>query len=301
MTSMLSGHTAKTNLKILCFTSILSTHLFSLPVIILRNVLVFDVSVSVDNSGNITTDLYVKPTDTHQYLMATSYHPNHTKRSIPYGQALRILRICSNKESAKLRCTELVDCFVKRGYNKRKTNKLIERALTHFANPPTGRQCHTTRHVYFNVQFHPGLPAIKGILQRYMPLLHRSVTMKTVIPDLPLISLSQPHNLCRSLCRAKLRQTASVNDESPRPSQSCGKSRCRLCLSLICSNYISSTANNKTFKCHNENTCCDSKWIIYVISCPICNLQYVSQSNNLSARMNGHKSDFQIYAAGKIN
>ena len=104
------------------------------------------------------------------------------------------------------------------------------------------------------MQFHPSLPNIKGILQRYMPLLHQSVTMKTVVPDLPLISFSQPHNLCRSLCRAKLRQTASVNDEPPRPSQSCGKSRCKLCLSLICSNYISSTVNNKTFKCYNDNT-----------------------------------------------
>ena len=260
-----------------------------------------DVSVSVDNSCNITKDLHVKPTDTHQCLLATSCHPNHTKRSIPYGQALRILRICSNKESAKLRCTKLVDCLVKRGYNKRKTNKQIERAFNNFANPPTGRQSHTTLHVYFNVQFHPALPDIKGILQRYMPLLHQSVAMKTAVPDLPLISFSQPHNLYRSLCRAKLRQTASVNDEPHRPSQSCGKSRCKLCLSLICSNYICCTANNKTFKCHNENTSCDSKLIIYVISCPICNLQYVGQSNNLRARMNGHKSDFRLYAAGKIN
>ena len=62
--------------------------------------------------------------------------------------------------------------------------------LTNFSNPPTGHQCHTTRPVYFNVQFHPGLPDIKGILQRYLPLLHQSVTMKTVVPDLPLISFS---------------------------------------------------------------------------------------------------------------
>ena len=211
-------------------------------------------------------------------------NPNHTKRSIPHSQALRILCICSNTESAKLRCTELVDFLVIHGYNKRKTNKLIERAFTNFGNPPTGRQCHTTRPVYFNVQFHPGLPDIKGILQRYVPLLHQSVTMKTVAHDLQLISFGQPHNLCCSLCRAKLRQTASVNDEPPRPSQSCGKSSCKLCISLICSNYISSTANNKTFKCHNENTSCKSKWIIYVISCPICNLQYVGQSNNLRAQ-----------------
>ena len=134
-----------------------------------------------------------------------------------------------------------------------------------------------------------------------MSLLHQSVTMKTVVPDLPLMSFSQPHNLCRSLCRAKHRQTASVNDEPTRPSQSCGKSRCKLCLSLICSNYISSTTNNKTSRCHNENTSCDSKLIIYVISCPICNLQYVGQSNNFRARMNGHKSDFRLYAAAMIN
>ena len=218
--------------------------------------------------------------------------PSHT---------LRILRICSSKETAKLRCTELVDCLVKRGYNKRKTNKQIERAFTNFVNPITGRQSHTTRPVYFNEQFHIGLPDMKDILHWYMYLLHQSVSMKTVVPDLPLISFSQPHNLCRSLCRAKLGQAASVNDEPPRPSQSCGKSRCKLCLSLICSNYISSTANNKTFKCHTENTNCDSKWIIYVISCPICNLQYVGHINNFRARLNGHIGDFRLYAAGRIN
>ena len=59
----------------------------------------------------------------------------------------------------------------------------------------------------------PSSKAVWHTLQRYMPLLHQSVTMKTVAPDLPLISFSQPHNLCRSLCRAKLRQTAIVNDE----------------------------------------------------------------------------------------
>ena len=56
-----------------------------------------------------------------------------------------------------------------------------------------------------------------------------------------------------------------------------------------------------TFECYNENTSCDSKWNIYVISCPICNLQYVGQSNNFWPHMNGHKSDFRLHAAGKIN
>ena len=57
----------------------------------------FYVSVFVDNSGNITTDLYVKPTDKHQYLLATSCHPHHAKRSILYSQAIRILLIFLTK------------------------------------------------------------------------------------------------------------------------------------------------------------------------------------------------------------
>ena len=93
-----------------------------------------DVSVSLDSTGNITTDMYVKPTDTHKYLLASSCHPNHTKRSIPYRQALRILCICSNIETTRLRCAELGDCLVKRGHNKRKTDIQIERAYTNFAN-----------------------------------------------------------------------------------------------------------------------------------------------------------------------
>ena len=61
----------------------------------------FDVFVSVDNFDNTTTDLYVKRTHAHKNLLASICNPNHTKRSIHFCQALRILRICSNMESTK--------------------------------------------------------------------------------------------------------------------------------------------------------------------------------------------------------
>ena len=54
-----------------------------------------DVSVSLCN-GTITTDLYTKPTDKHQYLLQSSCHPKHTKRAIPFSLALRLRRICSS-------------------------------------------------------------------------------------------------------------------------------------------------------------------------------------------------------------
>ena len=36
-----------------------------------------DVTVSLDNNNKIFTDLFIKSTDTHQYLLHTSCHPGH--------------------------------------------------------------------------------------------------------------------------------------------------------------------------------------------------------------------------------
>ena len=76
-----------------------------------RSINFLDVQISISDNGEISTDLYTKPTDTHQYLQATSCHPNHTKKGIPYSQALRILRICSDLDKAKERCDELTNNY----------------------------------------------------------------------------------------------------------------------------------------------------------------------------------------------
>ena len=67
--------------------------------------------------GLIETVLYAKPTDKHQYLLISSCHPQHTKRSIPYSLALRLRRICSNDDNYIMRTTELIDYLVRRGYD----------------------------------------------------------------------------------------------------------------------------------------------------------------------------------------
>ena len=51
-----------------------------------------DILVYVENK-KLFTDIYYKPTDTHQYLHFSSCHPRHTKHSIPYSQARRLCTI----------------------------------------------------------------------------------------------------------------------------------------------------------------------------------------------------------------
>ena len=65
-----------------------------------------DVNIRLHN-GKIETDLFCKPTDKHQYLLHSSSHPYHTKKSIPYSLALRLRRICSTDEFFKHRSAEL--------------------------------------------------------------------------------------------------------------------------------------------------------------------------------------------------
>ena len=65
-----------------------------------------DVQVSKEGKG-IRTDLFVKETDTHQYLQFTSCHTFHTKRGIPYGQALQLRRIVLDDTEFEARYDEL--------------------------------------------------------------------------------------------------------------------------------------------------------------------------------------------------
>ena len=66
--------------------------------------------------GRISTDLYVKPTDAHNYLRFNSAHPLSCKASIPYSQFLRIRRICSSTKDYISHVIHLADHFYELGY-----------------------------------------------------------------------------------------------------------------------------------------------------------------------------------------
>ena len=81
-----------------------------------RDISFLDVRVVVEDSL-FHTDVYSKPTDTHQYSNYKSCHPPHVKRGILCGQALRFKRICDSNGGFERRLDDLRGFLVNRRYD----------------------------------------------------------------------------------------------------------------------------------------------------------------------------------------
>ena len=66
--------------------------------------------------GKTSTDRFVKSTDHHLFLHYTSLHPEYTKRSTVFSQALRISRICSCESDFVRHLGNMKSWFLERGY-----------------------------------------------------------------------------------------------------------------------------------------------------------------------------------------
>ena len=179
---------------------------------------------------NIKTDLYTKPTATHQYLHATSCHPHHNKTSIPYSQALRLRRICSNDGDLRNRIEELQLYLEQRGYNKEALAPQFERAT---AKPredcllPSLKKRQSPQ-IPLVVTYSPTLPSLSKITGQHHHILHLSERTKRAFPQPPTIAYRRPKNLRDLLVRADL----APRTPHPPGNNPCGRSRCKTCSAL---------------------------------------------------------------------
>ena len=123
--------------------------------------------VQVIRSGNqLITDLFVKPTDTHQYLHASSCHVYHSKRAIPYSQTLRLNRICSDGVFFDKRCNELEKWLGKRGYSDKMVRQQILRARKFGRNELLNKERNSPSEnkLVLNITYHPAYSRVKEVL-----------------------------------------------------------------------------------------------------------------------------------------
>ena len=248
-----------------------------------------DVSVIINKEGRIITDLYTKPTDTHQYLHRQSCRPRHCKSTIPYSQSLRLRRICSGDHDYLTRTKELKTYLQDRGYEGTELQHQIDRASNIDRNDALQtKQRNTTERTPMVVTYHPDLPPLSKILRKHLPVLHISEKMKQSVPYPPLVAYRRPRNLKDLLVRTSMKPP----QQSYTGSCQCRRPRCKTCVHIKPgTRFVSKVTGEKFFA--RVTATCKTTNIVYLIECRKCGKQYVGETENaLHLRMNGHRSDF---------
>ena len=244
-----------------------------------------DIKISIQNN-KIQTDIYYKPTDTHQYLTFNSCHPRHTKISIPYGEARRLCTIIDDPKIRDIRLQEMKHFFLSRGY----PNKLIEDSIAKACSIPQTILRQQKEKVKedilpFVFTHNPNNPNFVPIIQSTIEVLKSDPHMNKVLNSTKFIpSKRQAPSLGKILVRAKLPQ----HIKNP-GSFKCNDKRCCNCPYMKEGDTIHIKATGRTFKIQ-EHLTCKSPNVIYLITCNGCQEQYVGlTSNALSARFRVHR------------
>ena len=167
--------------------------------------------------GIIETDPYMKPTDSHQYLLSSSCHPFYCKKGIPYSQALRLNRICSNNEFFDKRCNDLEKYLLERGYSEKMVHKEIlrARAIPRDALLEKVNKQEKQNKITFNISYDPVFRDVRKILEELHVILASDDGHKKVFPDVPLIGFKKNKNLKVHLVRSQLPDLDEVCRSKP--------------------------------------------------------------------------------------
>ena len=250
-----------------------------------------DTNVKIDEEGTIYTDLYSKPTDTHNYLRYESCHPQSTKKGLPYSELLRVRRICTKEDDFQKQAQKIISYFLRQGYPFRLLQTTLQRVSDIDRNTLLYSNTKTDEpkvHRFFAVTtFHPEGNLLKNMISKNWDLLQRSSTTRE-IHDHPIVyGYRRNKNLRDLLVSAKLPQEKE-HDQHKSGTTPCSNIRCRYCPLINTSGTIRSSSTDKTFYT-KKNVSCKSHNLIYCITCNKCKMQYVGQTKRrLMDRFQGH-------------
>ena len=250
-----------------------------------------------DKNKNLQTTIYRKPTDRQAYLHAKSYHPKSLKESIPYSQILRVKRICSTIADFKTNCDILLKKFINRGYKASsileqidKVNRLNRNDLMQLKHKER-TQC-----LPISLTYNKTLPNIKNIIEKHWNLLKIDPTLERVFSISPIIAFRKNISLKQLIgCNRIINNKRKLNNGCQSKEGKC--SPCRANAKTLCCRQVSITTTfksnqtQKTYKIfHNLN--CKSKFVIYLLECRKCAIQYVGKAETeFNIRLNNHRKD----------
>ena len=253
-----------------------------------------DVMVLKDDTS-LNTDIFYKQTDTHQYLHFGSSHPHHVKTAIPYNLARRICTIVSDSKTRDIRLEELKLYLLRQKYPEQLVDNGIMKAKECDRKTLLSikQQSNDEDVLLFVHTYNPRNININSVVFQLNNLLKEDAKTKEIYKNHRFInSKRQPKSLKRILC-------SSTFEEKNYIVKKCTDLRCGTC------KYIregtSYNFKGRDFKI-NANMTCESKDVIYVITCAGCNEYYIGEtSNTLRARVRVHKQHINSPEYRQIN
>ena len=197
-----------------------------------------DILISI-NGDALATSVSYKPTDSHSYLLFSSSHPNHTKRSIPYSHFLRLRRLCSDDKDFETKSWEMRTFFVERGYPTHLLDSAIQKAFNNSRRdtlkPPLAKI--SDDKIPLVLTFHPFNYKVRDVISRNFRILKNYPETSAIFTDNSLISFRRNKNIRDNLVRSALRQ----NLPAPAGTFSCSRARCY-------TEHLLSVRNNDVYK-----------------------------------------------------
>ena len=198
------------------------------------------------NASSLVTSLLTKSTDSHQYFHATSCHRSIFKKSIPYGQSIRMKRICSNEVDLQRKLLDLESWLTGRGYKSEIIRPEIQKVnLINRNNLLKKRPKHQEDSITLVLTFHPALNIVFDVLKRAHCHAQKSPVLKTVLTKPPRIAFRD------KLVRSKLNLTDNVE----RGNFPCGRGNCEICNILKPGKQFKSTVPGEIYKMNFHFDC----------------------------------------------
>ena len=258
-----------------------------------------DVTVSLNQvTCQISTSLYTKPTDAHNYLSFKSCHPRNCKSGIPYSQFLRVRRICSDIEDFTFHAREMSKHFLRADYPPAILQEAFSKAYhldrKILLNPKDNTQDpeDILDEVFLITTYHPGGRILGNIVKRNWDILDKSSSTREVINWKVTQGFRRPKNIRDLIVRALVKNPLDVqvmhHPERNYKRATCSRNNCRYCIKLDKSGSIRSPITGRKY--NTIRSCsCKTNNIIYCITCQVCFKQYIGHTKRtLGERMCEH-------------
>jgi hypothetical protein len=224
------------------------------------------------------------------------------KENPPFSESLRIRRICSTKDELEKHNNNLFGYFTAKGYSQKLISKQIYKAS---AIPREHTLTLSTKmklnRIPMITTFHDRLPPLSRIINNRTDILTLNAEHKQIFKEPFVVAFRRPKNISDLICSNKIiNDTVSHKISPPKTIQFCQP--CNIKNSLCCK-YVTK-ANSFTSRVTQisyhifHSTNCRSKFIIYLLECTKCQIQYIGKStlplnyrlNNYRHRINSAKS-----------